>query len=819
MKEGEMKLSEVHDDSYDRILEVFRHGDKQKARSISTLMDQSIEKSSMVITHHSMLIKGREYCKWIDENYMLVGKAKYFKYDFYPAIESFQYVAAQYPKEPTKYEALCYLVLCYTQTGNQLEAESIVDYLKNEKKIPANLKGFVAATCAHYYIKVKNYKNAIEQMNKAVVQTRRKAVRSRYMFILAQLYQKEEENQKSYDLYGQVLKMHPAYEMDFNAKINRARVIDMQSNGSDEIRKELLSMLKDGKNKDYFDQIYYALAGLAMKENNVEGAKELYLKSAHASMRNPNQKALSYLELGKIYFKEPNYRKAQLFYDSTAASLTKDHPDYDAVQNRKSVLSKLIKNLNTIAYEDSMQKLAKLTPQQLDKLVDKLIQAAIDEEERKKQEDLEQKGSNAIFTNTQSTTTTGGNQWYFYNSAAISFGMTEFSKKWGTRKLEDHWRRSNKQSESDASLEAGLQADSSDTSKGGIRDRARYTKNIPTSEKQIEASNTKIIDAYYGNAGIYREQLFDRKEAAKTLEDLLERYPDNRFKLQSYYQLYRMYADLGNESRSNYYKDLILVNHPESEYAKVIRNPNYLKEMRSDKQRVSAFYADTYNAYQSRNYEAVLKNKTEAEIRFPDSEMAGKFAMLRAMAIGNMRPVDEFEAALNSVVKEFPKDSVRFMAMDMLEYIRGKKSELSAIKKENLPIDSTKLVKKEEFIYSLNIDTLNYYVVAFEMSALNVELLKEKINTYNTSHFGANSYFVETLQYDNRNLLLKVKPLMNKASAEDYFKGISENADVFSYFKGAVYKEFLITAGNFNVFTKEKNLQAAINFFKANYLQ
>ena len=133
MKEGEMKLSEVHDDSYDRILEVFRHGDKQKARSISTLMDQSIEKSSMVITHHSMLIKGREYCKWIDENYMLVGKAKYFKYDFYPAIESFQYVAAQYPKEPTKYEALCYLVLCYTQTGNQLEAESIVDYLKNEK--------------------------------------------------------------------------------------------------------------------------------------------------------------------------------------------------------------------------------------------------------------------------------------------------------------------------------------------------------------------------------------------------------------------------------------------------------------------------------------------------------------------------------------------------------------------------------------------------------------------------------------------------------------------------------------------------------------
>ena len=34
---------------------------------------------------------------------------------------------------------------------------------------------------------------------------------------------------------------------------------------------------------------------------------------------------------------------------------------------------------------------------------------------------------------------TSGGKWYFYNPATLSFGFSEFQKKWGKRKLEDDW--------------------------------------------------------------------------------------------------------------------------------------------------------------------------------------------------------------------------------------------------------------------------------------------------------------------------------------------------------------------------------------------
>ncbi len=49
------------------------------------------------------------------------------------------------------------------------------------------------------------------------------------------------------------------------------------------------------------------------------------------------------------------------------------------------------------------------------------------ENERRFQDNIEQEG-----------------KWYFYNQAALTFGRTEFRRRWGDRPLEDNWRRYNK---------------------------------------------------------------------------------------------------------------------------------------------------------------------------------------------------------------------------------------------------------------------------------------------------------------------------------------------------------------------------------------
>lgn len=815
VREGETTLADKMEDKYDRLLPIFKHGDKKLGKSVETIMDRAIEKSSRVIQRHSMIFKGREFNRWIDDNYLIIGKAKYYKRDLYPAMEALQFIPGNYPKQSSRFEALAFLILAYCETGNQIEAEGVVDYLKNEKKIPLKLMSLCYAACAHYYIAVKNYPHAIEMLTKAVTRTKEKIPRIRYMFILAQLHQLEGDNLKAYQMYNQVIRKNPPYEMAFNAKINRARVLDIDSKNSEYIEEELAKMLKDAKNTDYFDQIYYAQAGIEIRRTQFDKAKDLLQKSIKASTKNTNQKALSYLELGKLYFEDPDYRKAQVCYDSASTFLSSDHPDYEKVKLKKQILNKLIDNLNIVAYEDSMQALAKLSPKDLEKEIDKMIKKAEALEAQKKKDEAEKlknAGTAATTAQTSGPPGGGGSKWYFYNPTAISYGITEFTKRFGTRKLEDHWRRIDKQSE-DMNALAG-EADS-DSAAGpdslGIYNRAMYVKDVPGSPEKLDASNNKIIEALYDNAGIYREQLYDRKAAAKTLEELLKRYPENKFQVQTYYQLFRMYKDIGQDEKSNYYKNLILTKFPGSEYAKVVANPNYLKEMVTEKQKLERFYQQTYDAYLSLQFETVIRNKDVADSMYPQNELAPKFALLKALSIGKTRDLDQFEASLKTIISDHPKDPVREKAQELIGVINKVKGN-PAFKGDTA--GGVAPTPKPMIQYSMNVDTATVYVVTFVSGELNEPRLMDKLRDYNQKN-NLGSLQVSSRQYDSRNLLVAVRGLPGKAAAEQYYKAVSENASLF--LTGDVYVDFLISDGNLEKFLEDKRVSLYKGFFTANY--
>ncbi|HLG34042.1 MAG TPA: tetratricopeptide repeat protein, partial [Bacteroidia bacterium] len=347
MKDAVDKLAEQHEDKYDRILSVFRYADKQKAKSIYPDMDEVIKKVSLVIQRHSMNIGGKERCRWIDDNWLLMGKAHFFKHDFFSAIETFEYVAATYPDETSKYEALLWLTQTNITLTKFASCEFTLDYLRSEPKFPKKLRGDMEAVLSDFYLQTRQYTQAIEHLEKAVVFTKKRDTKIRYMFILAQVYQHENQYKKAFQHYTNCIHMNPPYEMGFNARINRARCFDSENKDSKEVKKELVKMLKDEKNKDYLDQIYYALAGLAIKEPDTAKAIEHLHLSIESSKGNGNQKAMSYLDLGKIFFARRDYKAARNYYDSTMISLSNDYYEYDLVLNRRNSLTKLMKNLNT----------------------------------------------------------------------------------------------------------------------------------------------------------------------------------------------------------------------------------------------------------------------------------------------------------------------------------------------------------------------------------------------------------------------------------------------------------------------------------------
>jgi tetratricopeptide (TPR) repeat protein len=820
IEEGEEKLAQMHEDKYDRVLSIFQYADKTKAKAIYPLMDDAIKRTSTVIQRHTILDKhGNEIPaaeKWIDDNWLAYGKAQFYKREYFDAIETFTYIESTYKKEPTRFAASLWLAKTYLELTQLREAEDKLDYLRNQRDLPRKLKAEYEAVAADFYLQVKNVQKGIDHLTKASILEKKKSKRVRYLFILAQLHQKQNNYKKAYSLYSKVIKMNPSYEMDFNARINRARCYDGDDKGGETVKKELGKMERDPKNKEYLDQIYYALAGIAQKENNEEEAVTLLNMSVKAATVNTNQKALSYLELGKIFFERPEYKKAQAYYDSTITYLSNDHPNYTEILNKRNSLTKLMKYLRTIQLEDSLQQLSKLSKEDQEKVVNNKLQS--EEAEKQKQKE-EQQQVNQIFNQggsgmpTEQQTSQSGSNWYFYNPQALSFGLNEFAKKWGNRNLEDNWRRSARtmtiQDEvvevHDSTLTATKEV-KSDKEFKEIK-KQEYLKSIPTSQEAIDKSKMKVVDAYYNAAMLYKDQLNDPKNSVLMFEELLEKYPKNKFELQSLYQLYRLYLAMNEKEKSDHYKNIILNEHGESEYAAIIRNPNYAAEMAGKKSNLDLYYEETYRKYLNGEYASVIQRKGESDIMFPQNPYTPKFDYLKTLSIGKTQPLKNFELALQDIVRNYSTDSIKDQAQAILDYIHGKPPEQMG---EQPPAPDT--VKK---LYVYNPDTTQMVIISFQNigGPINSDTLKRRLSNYNNKYYDLKGYTISSLMYDHRLQIVIVKEFQNKETAMEYYNGLHDNDEVFGNLNPEAYDQFVLSTNNFASFVREKKLADYLDFF------
>jgi outer membrane protein assembly factor BamD (BamD/ComL family) len=819
IQEGAKRLADSHVDQYDRILSVFRYGDAEKSKAIATVMDEAIKKSSVVIERHSMIIYGLERCKWIDENYLVIAKANFYKRDFFPAIESLQYVASEFKDNPSRYEALLWLMKVYMEQRNFADAENVLDYLNGEPNFPKKLKAELAATSASFYLQQKNFDKAISELNKAIKLTRKRADKTRYMFILGQLYQRQTDCRKAFALYGTVIKRNPVYEMAFNAKINRARCFDSRAAKGGSVKAELMKMLKDDKNKEYLDQIYYALGTIALQEKDVELAIRYLNLSVRESTINTGQKALSYLELANVYFGRPDYRKAQLYYDSTITFLSKDHPDYSDVLLKRNSLNKLVKYLQVVETEDSLQKVAAMSPADRDRLIEKIIARQKEEDERKKREEEELKTQNALFSqqNGQAANNyTQGGIWYFYNPSLISSGYTDFVRKWGNRPNEDNWRRTAKEAvvgevlqEEQEQLDT-VPAAPGDTSKprvAGKYDKQKYYKNLPLGPKQMEKSNLRIIEAFYNISILYKEDIRDLGESVKSGEELLRRYPENQHKLAMYYSLYLSYGDMGNAEKSAYYRSLLLDKYPDSEYAQIILDPEYLKNSQARLNKVQEYYKETYELYLKGSYDEVRRRRDEAMSLYPGNKMLPKFDYLLTLITGKTKGVQAYTAALREIAQKYPDHEVKGKAEETLEYIAQMK---------NRTYENTAPDEQPREIYRLAPDTVHHFVIAFPLQ-VDAAQIKARLQEFSKRQYGESPFDLSIAVLDEKRHAVIVKQFADKDAGQDYQFALREDKDALAGLDKNSLEQFVISPDNLDTLLKDKDVATYMIFYRLNY--
>ncbi len=816
--DGAQKLSDAQVDIYDRTLPVYKYADAQKAKSIYPQMDEALKKTSTVIQRHTLVDKNgnekpdKEH--WIDDNWIAYGKALFYKHEYFEAIETFKYVETTYKKEQGRHEGSLWLAKTYLQLTQLKESEDKLDYLRNQKDLSKKVRAEYDAVAADFYLQTRNTDRAIEHLKLAIPVAKNRNNQIRYMFILAQLYQQKGDFKTAFDLYSKVIKKNPVYEMAFNARINRARCFDAQSQNSNSVKKELQKMAKDPKNKEYLDQVYYALAGISQKENKEEEEIIYLQKSIAASTSNQNQKAISYLELGKIYLSKPDYRTSQLYYDSCITSLGNDHPDYTDILTKRNSLTKLMKALNTIRDQDSLMVLARMTPSEREKAVEDLLKKEDEEQQRKLEEEKEQQVNQLFNTDTKQQQPTRGNgsSWYFYNTSAISFGTNDFQRKWGNRKLEDDWRRSNKQmniQEEEVVVEDAKKEEIKDPTEAREAHKKELLDKIPSDQAAIDKSMGKVIDAYYNAAMIYNEQLNDKLASAKMFEDLLSKYPDNKYKLPAYYQLYRLYLSMKDNQKSDYYKNLLLDKYPDSDYAMIIRNPNFMAEKAAKKSDIELFYEDTYRKYLNGEYASVISSKAQADQMYPGNIYIPKFDMLKTLSIGRTQPVGVFTASLQDIVRNYSEDPVKDQAQDILDYISGLSS-----------IDENKIPEKDTVarMYNYMDSAPHLLLISFRnVGPVNSDQLKNKLSNYNTKYYSTKGYSINSQLLDHITQIIIVREFNNKDEAMLYYNGANDNDEIFGNTNPDLYNIFIISDNNFPSFVKDKKIETYQDFFRKFY--
>lgn len=836
-------------EDYTQILPLQLYPSVEDASDLFGPMDEAIEKCETVILRHSMPNPARvknkdvEHCRWIDDNWLVIGRAHYIKGEYLLAVEKLTFVMENYVGEESKYVAQIWLAKTYIALGNYPEAARILKlqkgaidkaeswkeewkkmsrsskkkYRERQKKdkkkgikkpapYPKKLKKDYEITMAELYIAQGDYKKAIEHLEAGIALTKNRKEKARYMYVLAQLYGIQGNGQQASYYYNKVAHSNAPYEMRFKAQINKALTA---SSGGAELRKELRKMLKDGKNMEYRDQIYYALAELDIKDGNDSMAMVNYGLSAFYSVNNDYQKGLSYLKLADLHFDKKHYLKAQKYYDSCVQVLPEDFEGYQSISAKADGLSDLVYNYDTYIFEDSVQTIASMEPKERDKFLEQKRKSIIEEEKKRKEEEEAKLLAQQNKVNFQATNQGDGNKWYFYNLKVRTSGFNDFRSLWGQRLLEDNWRRSNKSSlnsfdENDPEIIDSLSENTIDSLT--VED---LLVDIPLTPEALDSSNNRLMNSLYNLGIIYKDRLGEIGEAINYFTLVVDRGVEHPKVLPAMYQLYLIYFTKGS-SKAEVYKQRILQEFPDSEIAMILKDPDYLKKKEEQEKKDFNEYSVTLEDYRYRRYAKVLTACNTVIANDPDNTFINKYYLLKAYAIANTQPgnTEAIKSPLQDLYAASPDSEEGKLAKYYLDKIDGGES----------IIDNNGSASNS--IYNMDLSKKHFFVLVFPVDKGQSGPTQIKLSNFNKEYFRSEGLTVQSSQIpgDTKNQLLVVRIFPNHNRAKTYndaFKSEKAKAQLGNL--ATDFVTFLISVDNFTQLYKSKDLDAYIKFFQEEY--
>jgi tetratricopeptide (TPR) repeat protein len=843
MKDAEKELAKLSKDNYTVTLPIYNYPDKTELGPCLSYLDRTIEKSSKAIHKHSMMIKGKEYVKTIDDAYFLMAKSYFYKQDYIQAQRVLNYIVHTYPKSNIRNEAEVLLARTQMRQGYFTSADELLETIRymNEKKNKKNFAVLFNAAKAEYHLTAPDgdVQEAIDYIGNALANKPKREFRTRLQLILGELYENLGQQAEAQKNFRTVIKKSNNYEMTFCAQMHLAANYDGTESNRIAITKQLNKMLKDKKNEDYHDQIYYAFSEIARIDEDEELRMEYLAKSVASSTENNYQKTFSSITLADLYFDNNEYREAQNYYDTAMMAIPKNYPNYEQLQKKSNVLKDLVDKLNEIDLQDSLLRIANLPEGQRNAWVRKMIADYTEAERKAAEEEAERMlamQNAASYTNINTTSSNG--KWYFYNQSLVTAGQQDFYRRFGNRKLEDNWFISNKTQISFDDMavmnDPSLARDTVEYDEDGnpIPKRetdptkeAYYLQDLPLTQGAKDSANAIIAKDLYETGFMYQDLLSDTRRAIASFESLLQRYPKSEYALPAIFMLYTLYRSIG-DPKAETYKNMLLTQYPETDYAKLIQDPDYYNKLAAQAKTLENQYAQVYEDFIQKRWREVVQAADAAIPSCTDKTLASQYAYLRAVAAGQLYNQDSLIVGLTRVVTNYASEPVAELARFYLsnfstEQIQKSlgtyvsKEESEAIQQS---IQSNEPQNNDVFVY--NPDDQHYVVLLVKTSELPLPTIKQNVNTFNKTYFSLKKLTISSFFIDNQRQMVTVSKFTNAADAMDYYNILIKN-DVFTQdIENGLIEVYAMSSNNYTSFYNKRDERANYPaFFKGNYLK
>ena len=778
--EGSLEKEQGNRDNFTEMIPLYTVGNKNSRELGKSNFDRAIEKCQKAIKLHSIKRKpvwtknrrktekdlewlGRkEYNPFLWKAWLLMGRSQFNKGDFDEAASTFSYMSRLYQTQPAIYgKARAWLAKCYLEEGWIYDAEDVIRNMQRDS-IHWQARKEWDYTYASYYIHTGDYAKAIPYLRKVIKHEMRSKQRAREWYLMGQLHSALGNKAEAMKAYKRVIRQNPPYEVEFNARIAMTEV--MSGSQSKKMIKRLRRMASSDKNKDYLDQVYYAIGNIYLTQKDTLNAIIAYEKGNSGSTRNGIEKGVLLLKLGGLYWERERYSDAQRCYGEAIGLLDKERKDYEELSRRSKVLDELVPYTDAVHLQDSLQALAKMGEKERNEAIDRVIEELKKKEKEEQDRLAEQNAQNVIAQNGGNAGNTGnanrqnqrpGNKssvWYFYNQMAVNQGKAEFQKIWGKRENVDNWQRVNKtvvafdtpqemtEEQLDSIARAEALADSleqvADSAQNDPHKREYYLKQIPFTEEQVQASNLIIMDGLYNSGVIFKDKLDNLPLSEKALRRITDSYPEYENMADVFYHLFLLYSRMGEPQTAETYVEKLRQSYPESPWTTLLTDPYFAENAKFGEHIEDSIYAATYDAFKADRLQEVAANLKISETRFPLGANRDKFIFIGGLGKLNNGDAEGCVTDMNTLVEKFPQSELSNLAGMIVNGVKagrriyGGKFDMSNVwerRTETMaPADSTaeKTLSNERntdflFIFAYSPDSVDENRLLYELAKYN----------------------------------------------------------------------------------------------------